>query len=159
MCVKSIVRKLKLRKMLFRQCLIVIVQYLIILRLSALAENIAGKTLHNYVKTSLLKKFIRRKIIICKHVHCKVKHFKSFFALILMIRAYSSWKSNYQYLKILDYFLKSIKKDQSLLIQGENSLIFSSMTLGACGRDWGSSDPLEINPPQRWEQIRCWPTN
>ncbi len=37
-------------------------------------------------------------------------HFKSFFVLILMISAYSSWKSKIQYLKILEYFLRSIKK-------------------------------------------------
>ncbi len=28
-----------------------------------------------------------------RFITCKVKHFKSFFVLILMIRAYSSWKS------------------------------------------------------------------
>ncbi len=39
----------------------------------------------------------------------------------------------------------------------ELSHIFSSMTLDACGRDWRPSVPLEITPPQRWEQIRCWP--
>ncbi len=33
----------------------------------------------------------------------------------------------------------------------------SSMTLDACGRDWRPYVPLEITPPQRWEQIRCWP--
>ncbi len=36
--------------------------------------------------------------------------FQKFFVLILMIRAYSSWKSKIQYLKILEYFLRSIKK-------------------------------------------------
>ncbi len=39
----------------------------------------------------------------------------------------------------------------------ELSHIFNSMALDACGRDWRPSVPLEINPPQRWEQIRCWP--
>ncbi len=35
---------------------------------------------------------------------------EGFFIFILMIRAYSSWKSKIQYLKILEYFLRSIKK-------------------------------------------------
>ncbi len=39
----------------------------------------------------------------------------------------------------------------------ELSHIFSSMTLDACGKDWRPSVLLEITPPQRWEQIRCWP--
>ncbi len=41
---------------------------------------------------------------------CKVKHFISCFVLILNIRAYSSLRSKKQYLKILEYFLRSIKK-------------------------------------------------
>ncbi len=48
--------------------------------------------------------------IYSRFITCKVKYFKSFFVLILMIRAYSSWKSKIQYLKILEYFLRSIKK-------------------------------------------------
>ncbi len=43
-------------------------------------------------------------------LHVKYNISKVFFVLILMIRAYSSWKSKIQYLKILEYFLRSIKK-------------------------------------------------
>ncbi len=35
----------------------------------------------------------RETFIYFRFIACKVKHFKSFFVLILMIRAYSSWKS------------------------------------------------------------------
>ncbi len=65
----------------------------------------------------MVKKFIfscniskSETFIYFRFITCKVKHFKSLFVLILMIRAYSSWKSKIQYLKLLEYFLRSIKK-------------------------------------------------
>ncbi len=48
--------------------------------------------------------------IYSRFIKWKVKHFKSFLFLILMIRTYSSWKVKIQYLKLLEYFLRSIKQ-------------------------------------------------
>ncbi len=72
----------------------------------------------------ITKKFEYRVKVICFYCNLfqKVKlsyildslHVKTFkekkCVLILMIRAYSSWKSTIQYLKILEYFPRSIKK-------------------------------------------------
>ncbi len=60
-------------------------------------------------RTPLIVTFQKGKLsYILDSLHIKVNHF-NFFFLILMIRAYSSWKSKIQYLKILEYFLRSIK--------------------------------------------------
>ncbi len=50
--------------------------------------------------------------IYSRFITSKVKHFKSVFFLFFFydIRAYSSLKSKIQYLKILEYFLRSLKK-------------------------------------------------
>ncbi len=54
-------------------------------------------------------------------------YFKSFFVLILMIRAYSSWKSKIQYLKILEYLHLSFVKWPSL--QYSRYLLFFETTI------------------------------
>ncbi len=62
----------------------------------------------------------------------KVKHFKSFFVLILMIRAYSSWKSKIQYLKILEYLHLSFNKWPSYSINCGYLLFFETTIMGNC---------------------------
>lgn len=55
-----------------------------------------------------------------------MKHFKRF-VFISMIIAYSSWKSKIQYLRILAYFLKSMKMD----LQYRNIQLQKSMFINA----------------------------
>ncbi len=64
-----------------------------------------------------------------------------------------TWASTKHCAMLSDVQLELLNSDTGR----ELSLIFSSMILDACGSDWRPSVSLEINPPQRWEQIRCWP--
>ncbi len=63
---------------------------------------------------------------------------------------WETWATTKHHAMLSDVQLEPLNSDTGR----ELSHIFSSMTLDVCGRDWRPSVPLEINPPQRWEQIR-----
>ncbi len=72
-----------------------------------------------------------------RFITCKV-----FFVLILMIRAYSSWKSKIQYLKILEYFLRSIQKKKGCAKpKSSSSLKYVHLcTSSSISEEWHGSD-------------------
>ncbi len=94
----------------------------------------------------------RETFIYSRFITCKVKHFKSFyfiFVLIWMIRAYSQRKSKIQYLKILEYLHLSFIKWPPLQYKFWVSLVLWNHNNGEdC---WLGNDPEDEHwrPPQR----------
>ncbi len=80
-----------------------------------------------------------------------------------MIRAYSSWKSKIQYLKILEYFLRSIKKrictTEMFKFFIVCSFLHSVLGQGSCNTNssisevWHGSDQPVAQPSAR---LDCW---
>ncbi len=92
------------------------------------------------------KLFQKVKLSYFRFTACKVKHFRSFFVLILMIRAY---KVKNQYLKILVYLHLSFNKWPSLQYKFWASLVLWNHNNGEdC---WLGNDPEDEHwrPPQR----------
>ncbi len=106
-------------------------------------EKLSGKCCELYIQVHLNKLECREKVhfflwvisksetcIYFRFIACKVKHFKSFFVLILMIRAYSSWKSKISISKYLNIYIWVSINDHPYSINSGYLLFFETTIMG-----------------------------